>query len=76
MSSLRSTLIICPKCERLNRVDLEKALMAAPICGACKAELPFHEGVQDISSKSLTKLLALADRPIVVDFFGAMVWPL
>jgi hypothetical protein len=50
-----NTLVTCPKCEKANRVALDKEAGASPVCGGCKAELPLHDRVQDLSSKTLAK---------------------
>ena len=70
-----NALVVCPSCEKINRIPFAKAETARPVCGACKADLPFHGGVQDVSGSALLKLVRAADRPVVVDCWAEWCGP-
>gem|GEM_PF-1140374 len=39
------TLVVCSRCESLNRVDVARTVVSQSICGQCMTSLPIPHGV-------------------------------
>jgi thioredoxin 2 len=70
-----STVAACPKCLKLNRIDLARAKTRRPVCGACQTEFDFHEGVLNVGTEQLRALIKGSPLPVIVDFWAPWCAP-
>lgn len=72
---MSSTYSVCPKCNQVNKVHLSKAKSKHPTCGACGSDLSQHDGISDLSTESVQKLIQKSPLPIVIDFWAPWCGP-
>jgi thioredoxin 2 len=74
-----STLAVCEQCGTVNRVVPNHASsripVVIPICGRCKAELPIHNGIQDLSERTFPILVKRSPALLIVYFWAPWCAP-
>jgi thioredoxin 2 len=64
----------CPRCGAFNRFR-EAGEGKAPVCGKCKAALPYHNGVTVVDARGLETLVRKSPIPVFVDFWATWCGP-
>lgn len=63
----------CPRCGRLNRVDLSRAA-DGPRCGSCRLPLPLDRPIE-VSDADFERVIGGSRVPVLVDFYADWCGP-
>lgn len=75
MSATSVTYAACPKCLKMNKISIERAKKTKPVCGACQAEIQFHNGVLDVTLAQARSMITKSPVPVVIDFWAPWCAP-
>lgn len=67
------TTLPCPRCGRLNRVDLSRSA-DRPRCGACQRPLPLDHPIE-VRDRDFERVIGGSAVPVLVDFYADWCGP-